>query len=213
MKPSRLFYLTIILLLVCISLVAAHYYIKLNRKPVDKQVFTDIDSEIGRKLSLFADSLKTFNLSGDYNSKTAFIIDMSLASGRNRFFIYDLETKTIGAAALVTHGKCNNVWMSGRKYSNEPGSGCTSTGKYKIGKSYYGKFGLAYKLHGLDNTNSNAFKRYVVLHAHDCVGDGEIHPYPLCQSDGCPTVSPAFLKKLQMIIDKSKKPVLLYITG
>jgi hypothetical protein len=33
----------------------------------------------------------------------------------------------------------------------------------------------------------------------------------ICQSDGCPTVSPNFLKELKPIIDKSSKPVLLWI--
>jgi hypothetical protein len=70
---------------------------------------------------------------------------------------------------------------------------------------------LAYKLHGQDSTNSNAFKRYVVLHAHECVPAGEVDPYPICQSDGCPTVSPAYLKKLAATIDGSPRPILLWI--
>jgi hypothetical protein len=82
---------------------------------------------------------------------------MSLPSGQNRFFVYDLKKDTIKNAGVVTHGRCNQQWLEGRKYSNEAGCGCTSLGKYKIANSYYGRFGLAYKLHGLDKTNSNAF--------------------------------------------------------
>lgn len=81
----------------------------------------------------------------------------------------------------------------------------------KIGSSYKGKFGLAYKLHGLDATNSNAYKRFVVLHSHECVPENETAPLPICQSDGCPTVSPDFLKTLSIIIDSSKRAVLLSI--
>ena len=102
------------------------------------------------------------------------------------------------------------MWLEGRKYSNVPGCGCTSLGKYKVGYSYSGTFGLAYKLHGLEKTNSNAFKRYVVLHSHECVPE-----YPvgddICQSDGCPTVSPGFLKEIKPLIASSPKPVLLWI--
>ena len=114
-------------------------------------------------------------------------------------------------AGLVTHGRCNKSWLNGRQYGNEVGCGCTSLGKYKVGVSYKGKFGLAYKLHGLDSTNNNAFRRYVVLHSHECVPEQEVDPAPICQSDGCPTVSLSFLTELAKQLDKSGKPVLLWV--
>ena len=63
---------------------------------------------------------------------------------------------------------------------------------------------------GLEKTNDNAFKRFVVLHAHECVPETEVKD-EICQSDGCPTVSPGFLQYIKPIIDRSKKPVLLWI--
>ena len=97
-------------------------------------------------------------------------------------------------------------------FSNKANSYCTSLGKYKIGKSYSGKFGMAYKLYGLENTNNNAFDRFVVLHSHSCVPNNEIFPVPICVSLGCPTVSPAFfLDKLKAYLDESLQPVLLWI--
>ena len=153
---------------------------------------------------------KTFINTNNYNDQFCFLIDMSLSSGDNRFFVYDLKKDTIKNGGVVTHGRCNQLWLEGRKYSNELGCGCTSLGKYKIGYSYTGKFGLAYKLHGLDKTNNNAFKRFVVLHAHECVPETEVKD-EICQSDGCPTVSPGYLLKLKPMIDKSPKPVLLWI--
>ena len=135
---------------------------------------------------------------------------MSLASGQNRFFVYNINKDSIQQSGLVTHGRCNQMWLEGRKYSNEPGCGCSSLGKYKIGNSYQGTFGLAYKLYGLDKTNNNAFKRFVVLHSHDCVPEKEVKD-EICQSDGCPTVSPPFLLQLKSIINNSSKPVLLWI--
>jgi hypothetical protein len=145
-----------------------------------------------------------------YNTNVCFLIDMSVESGKNRFFIYDLKKDSVIDASLVAHGRCNKNWLSGRKYGNDIGCGCTSLGKYKIGNPYNGRFGRAYKLYGLDATNSNAFKRYVVLHAHSCVPDTEVDPAPICQSDGCPTVSIPFLQKLAAVIDHSKQPLLLY---
>jgi hypothetical protein len=211
MRLSRVLYFTAILLLLFLTVLAADYYRKLKNKPA-ATVVTPVNNELEVKLKSLALELIDFNDKQSYNDETAFIIDMSIASGSNRFFIYDLKNRVILASSLVTHGRCNKTWLAGRAYSNVVGSGCTSVGKYKIGKAYYGKFGLAYKLHGLDETNSNAFKRYVVLHAHECVPEAEIDPYPLCQSDGCPTVSPGFLKRLQTIIDNSNKPVLLSIS-
>jgi hypothetical protein len=162
------------------------------------------------KLRLKAVSAKDFVRSHGYNNSICFLIDMSLPSGQNRFFIYDLKNDTIHNSGLVTHGNCNKLWLSGRKYGNKVGCGCTSLGRYKVGHSYYGKFGLAYKLHGLDKTNDKAFQRYVVLHSHDCVPDTEVTG-EICQSNGCPTVSPGFLKYLKPIVAESPRPVLLWI--
>ncbi|MBZ4190140.1 murein L,D-transpeptidase catalytic domain family protein [Niabella sp. 3A5MI-3] len=145
-----------------------------------------------------------------FNSGIAFLIDMKRAASQNRFFVYDLNRDSIIAAGLVTHGRCGEKWLEGRRYSNTVGSMCTSLGNYRIGNPYQGRFGLAYKLYGLDSSNSNAFERYVVLHSHACVPEAETD-YEICQSDGCPTVSPGFLKQLQAIIDASPRPILLSI--
>ena len=154
---------------------------------------------------------KAFVKEEKYNDSICFLVDMSLASGTNRFFVYNMKNNSLIDAGLVTHGRCNKDFLTGRQYGNEVGCGCTSLGKYKIGNPYQGRFGLAYKLHGLDSSNSNAFKRYVVLHSHSCVPSSEVDPAPICQSDGCPTVSPAFLQKLAGILDNSKKPLLLWM--
>ena len=163
-----------------------------------------------QKLRSKADDAALFAKQNNYNENTCFLIDMSLPSGQNRFFVYDLKKDTLQAAGLVTHGRCNEDWLEGRKYGNTVGCGCTSLGKYKIGYSYTGRFGLAFKLYGLEKTNSNAFSRFVVLHSHSCVPESEITDN-ICQSDGCPTVAPGFLQQLKVIINESKKPVLLWI--
>lgn len=158
-----------------------------------------------------ATAIKPFLQKGGYNEEVCFFIDMSVPSGKERFFIYDLKKGRKLAGALVAHGSGGNSTFEKPGYSNQVGSNCTSLGRYKIGKSYYGQFGLAYKLHGLDKTNSNAFNRFVVLHAHECVPSGEIYPDNICMSYGCPTVSPGFLNQLATYINTSEKPVLLEI--
>ena len=174
------------------------------------KVTSNKSSAFYKKIYDKAEEARTYVKSKAYNDDKVFLIDMTLPSGNNRFFIYDLKKDTVEAAGLVAHGNCFQYWLEGRKYSNVVGGGCTSLGKYKIGIPYTGKFGYSFKLQGLDSTNSNAFERTVVLHSHSCIPDTEISD-EICQSNGCPTVSPAFLEELKTIINGSKKPVLLWI--
>lgn len=162
------------------------------------------------RLKTFGTTIETYARDGGYNTRHCFLVDMKKASGSNRFFIYDMKNDSVVDAGLVAHGSgiTNSDSIT---FSNKPNSYCTSLGKYKIGASYNGKFGLAYKLYGLDKTNSNAFNRFVVLHAHSCVPGEEVAPAEICQSWGCPTVAPTFLTKLAGYIDKSDKPMLLWI--
>jgi hypothetical protein len=163
-----------------------------------------------KKARIKALEAATFLKQKNYNQSICFLLDMSVESGQNRFFVYDLQRDTLQNSGLVTHGRCNENWLEGRKYGNTVGCGCTSLGKYKIGNAYNGKFGLAFKLHGLDKTNDKAYARFVVLHSHSCVPETEVSN-EICQSDGCPTVSPGFLQQLKPIIQRSTKPVLLWI--
>jgi len=43
-----------------------------------------------------------------------------------------------------------------------------------------------------------------------CIPDKEID-YPIFQSEGCPSVSPQFFKEISTIINKSTRPILLWI--
>ncbi|MGV3764993.1 MAG: murein L,D-transpeptidase catalytic domain-containing protein [Chitinophagaceae bacterium] len=167
--------------------------------------------KIRTKLETKLKGLKAYLEAKSLQTSYCILADLDAPSGLERLFLYDLDADSILYSGLVTHGRCNKTWLSGRKYSNDVGSGCSSPGKYKVGKKYYGRFGLAYKLHGLDSANSNAFKRYVVLHGHECVPASEIYPGELCQSDGCPTVSPGMLKQLEKKLDASSRPVLLWL--
>lgn len=154
---------------------------------------------------------KNFVTEHEYNKAHCFLLDMRLPSGRNRFFVYNLVKDSVEIAGLVTHGSGSDNGTDELIFSNVKNSNCTSIGKYKVGTSYIGSFGLAYKLYGLDKTNSNAFDRFVVLHAHSCVPNDEVNPLPICVSLGCPTVSPLFLDRVKAYLDESQQPVLLWI--
>lgn len=142
-----------------------------------------------------------------YNQDIVFLINMKVASGKNRFFVVDIKNKKILDKGLVAHGYGKDGSV---KFSNESGSEMSSLGMYKIGESYTGKFGKSYKLFGLDKTNSNAYSRAVVLHKHDEVPYAETEN-EIIRSQGCPMVNNIFYARLEKILDTSKKPILLEI--
>lgn len=169
------------------------------------------ENNITAKLKKQAVQGKAYALTQNLSTQYGFLIDMSQPSGRYRFFVYDFKRDSILAKGLVAHGSCNTDYLETAQYSNTPESGCSSLGKYRVSYSYKGQFGKAYKLNGLDSSNSNAFNRFVVLHAYDCVPNSEVYPQPICNSLGCPMVSYDFLAKLSGYINKSPKPILLWI--
>jgi hypothetical protein len=144
-----------------------------------------------------------------YNSDIAFFLDMNIESEKNRFFIYDLKHKKLINKGLVGHGSGSETGIEGKlRFSNTKNSNCSSLGKYAIGGSYSGRFGKAYKLYGLDKTNSNAFDRNIVLHKYADVPFEE-QLYPICNSLGCPMVNDKFFGILEKTIDNSKKKIIL----
>ena len=158
-----------------------------------------------------AQEIRIYAQKEGYSTRYCFLLDMSLQSGLKRFFVYDLTRNMVAFSGLVAHGSCDQNFLKAPRFSNTPGGGCTSIGIYKVGNAYYGQYGKAYKLHGLEDSNSNVFSRLIVLHGNRFVPDQESYPKPICNSSGCPMVSPAFLNKLSSIIDKSNKPVLLWV--
>ncbi|PWT76456.1 MAG: hypothetical protein C5B59_06435 [Bacteroidetes bacterium] len=155
--------------------------------------------------------IRNFLHGKDFNNNYCFLIDMSIPSGKKRFFVYDLRKDTVLGSGLVAHGHCNHGFSFKPAFSNRPGSCCTALGKYSVGFHYQGTFGSAYKLSGLDSSNRNAFERNIVLHSYGCVPESETYPIPICNSSGCPMVSQVFLKHLQPIIDHAGKPIILWI--
>ncbi|MCR4031390.1 MULTISPECIES: murein L,D-transpeptidase catalytic domain-containing protein [Flavobacterium] len=147
-----------------------------------------------------------------YSKKIAFLVDMKIKSGKNRFFVYDLENEKIIDQGLVAHGSGSETGIKGDilQFSNAPNSNCTALGRYGIEKAYKGVFGKAYRLSGMDQTNNNALKRAIVLHCYKEVPDDE-KEYYIINSHGCPMVSEAFFKRLDKIIEGSNSKIMLSV--
>ena len=208
-------FLSTLVLMAIVFLCSAYFFghrpkFKAPRHSAYKCTVNDPSAELSG-LKEKAVSLKEFAATHSYNKEICFLVDMCISSGKNRFFVYDLQKDSILLAGLVAHGSCDRGFQENAALSNTINSGCSSLGKYKVGGSYKGQFGMAYKLYGLDSSNSNAFKRNIVLHTYECVPEQETDPVPICNSRGCAMVSPGFFDRLKPIIDHSKKPVLLWV--
>ncbi|WP_245980352.1 murein L,D-transpeptidase catalytic domain-containing protein [Flavobacterium aquicola] len=154
----------------------------------------------------------------NFNTDFCILVDMSVHSGLKRFFVWDFKKDTISDGFLVGHGCGDNPWSydySKEKpaFSNVDGSHCSSLGKYKIGIRAHSDWGIGvkYVMHGLDSTNSNALKRYIVFHSWEAVSDDEVYPNGTPEGWGCPTISNNSFKIIDPLLQTSAKPVLMWI--
>lgn len=165
---------------------------------------------IANNVATKTSSFKSFCKKNNMDTTIGFMVNMHLPCNTNRFFVVSFKTGKILYSGLVAHGSGSNGSFIPTTFSNTNNSLATSLGKYKIGERYMGQYGLAYKLNGLETTNSNAYMRAVVLHAHQCVPSAEV-AYAICQSWGCPTVATSFMQTLDTQLKGRKKPVGLWI--
>lgn len=109
------------------------------------------------------------------NQRYIGVVDFSLHSSKQRFWIIDLQT---GAerAMRVAHGAGSDPDGDGfaTRFSNVPDSKASSLGFYKTGELYTGKHGRSMRLIGLSSTNSNALARAVVVHDSDYVREANV---------------------------------------
>ena len=148
------------------------------------------------------------------NTSYCILVDMSIHSGKNRLFVYDFKKKEIMIKGLCAHGNGGGSTAFKPVFSNKVNSNCTSLGKYKLGIRSYSRWGINvhYKMHGLDSTNSNAYKRIVVLHSYSPVPEYEIYPYGLHGvSLGCPVIADLTMIEIDNLIKSGQKNMLLWI--
>ena len=171
-----------------------------------------------QRLKAKADSAYAFAQENDLDLKHAFLVDFSLHSGKDRFFVWDFEADTVAFSSLCAHGVgkgSNRSSYTDIKFSNVEGSYTSSLGKYKTGIRSYSQWGINvhYKLHGLEKTNDNAFKRIVVLHSYGLVPQSEIYPshLPLGYSQGCPVINDEVMRQVDALMKQKDKDLVLWI--
>ncbi|MDT0641690.1 murein L,D-transpeptidase catalytic domain family protein [Zunongwangia sp. F363] len=125
------------------------------------------------------------------------IIDFDLSSRKKRMWILDMKNQKVLFNTYTSHGK-NTGGEFASKFSNTPNSLQSSLGFYVTGETYYGKNGLSLFIDGKEKGfNSNARKRYVVIHGADYATQAFIKKYGrLGRSYGCPAVPNKLAKEL-----------------
>lgn len=206
--------------LIIVSFLGLTYFAMSKTVPLSeteerKEQMKEEEENLYARLKIKADSALIYCKANGLNQNYCFLVDFKVHSGKNRFFVWDFTKDTVLYSGLCCHGYGKGSTQTKPVFSNVEGSYCSSLGHYKIGVQSYSQWGIHihYKMHGLDSTNNNAFKRWVVLHSYDPMPEHEIYPnhLPLGYSQGCPVISNDLMRKADKIIKNEKKPILLWI--
>lgn len=110
--------------------------------------------------------LKSYCRSRGYNTDYGILVDYSRYSFQQRFYVVDLNTGEIIMRSVCGHGRGGKSNILRGEFSNISGSHCSSLGHYKIGRErkMYNYPVNAFGLDGLDETNSNARARAILIH-------------------------------------------------
>ena len=120
------------------------------------------------------------------------IVDFGQHSSKPRFHLVDVAAGTT-QSFLVAHGRGSDPTHSGwlKSFSNVPGSDATSQGAYLTGEAYEGAHGHSRRLIGLDEGNSNALSRGIVVHSAWYVTPALAAGAGIGRSEGCFALSDA----------------------
>lgn len=152
-----------------------------------------------------ARSLREFCRKEGYNTSVALFVDLSRHSGRRRFVAWDMERDMPIFTCPVSHGsgsKRSHVRSAYAALSNEDGSHLSSLGRALVAERYEGRYGVAYRLDGLDETNSNLRTRCVVLHGWEHTTSLPIFPLATIGSFGCPVLSRKMMRRVDELLQK-----------
>lgn len=141
------------------------------------------------------------------------VMDVSQPATADRLTVFRMEGRTpvviSRTKAAVGRGSDpdGDGWLD--RFSNAPNSLATSEGRYRIAEQYVGKYGVSYRLDGLDSTNSNARSRAVVIHEA-----AYVTPIKAGRSYGCIAVMRGYIKNtLAPLLSKTSQAFLVVRKG
>ena len=115
------------------------------------------------------------------------VADFALPSALPRLHFANLEKGEV-RSFLVAHGKGSDPEHDGflKSFSNTEGSLATSRGAFITYEWYKGRYGTSIRLGGIDQDNSNALDRAIVLHPAWYANPDMLEKWgKLGRSDGC----------------------------
>jgi hypothetical protein len=131
------------------------------------------------------------------------ICDFSQSSRQKRLYLIDIETNEVLLTTYVAHGR-NSGGEYATRFSNRPESRQSSLGFYVTEGTYQGDNGLSLRMQGIEpGFNDKAFRRGIVVHGAQYIGDGSIG-----RSFGCPAVPK---NECGLIINTIKEGTCLFI--
>lgn len=140
-------------------------------------------------------------------AKVVIFVDYSKPITEKRLYVLNNHTKNVLHKFYAGHAHASGKDYA-KRFSNTPNSRKSSLGLYVLGKKYKSKyFDHAYRLHGLDSSNSNALKRGIVIHEQgDYPGfvyrsNSRKRLYQLL-TDGCVSLFPSDLLLMEKYLKK-----------
>lgn len=116
------------------------------------------------------------------------LVNFAAHSRLPRFHLVDMTAGKVVSSMLVAHGSGSDPGNSGwaQRFSNRAGSNASSRGAFVTGDTYWGKHGRSRKLIGLEDENSAALERGIVIHAAGYVDqDLAVDQGRIGRSQGC----------------------------
>lgn len=158
-----------------------------------------------------AQSLVRYCHAEGYNERVVLLWDLSRHSGRRRFVVWNVVEDRAEHCFVCSHGsgsERSRVRSAYAECSNAEGSHLSSLGRALVAERYEGRYGVAYRLDGLDESNSALRERCVVLHGWRHTTSLPIYPFPSVGSWGCPVLSQRAMRVVDDILQREKNVVL-----
>lgn len=147
------------------------------------------------------------------NEHYALFVDYAIPSGTPRLFVWDFHQRKIVASTYVMHGPGGGSTAERPVFSNKPGSECSSLGRFLVTKEHGATLKRSFRLKGMDVDNRTAYARVLMIHGSSFL-DGHVWmryiPLHRASCQGCVTVTSRGMDYLWSLVNKEKKPILLW---